>query len=169
MTALWSPLTNQTPTAAQFATLVPRPAAKLGDTARASTTSLTADPDLSVAVDASVAYKVELQIQYTQGATGQLVVAWSAPSGATLDWSAYMLDQGVTAGNVGSIRPLGRAVGDNLTMGGNLSIITTALVFGRLVTSTTAGTLSLTWAQSVSNATAVTVKAGSFMVLTQIA
>lgn len=149
--------------------LLPIRAVSSADTARASTTTLAVDPFLQVAVAANAEYDFKMQLFYFQGATGQLVAKFSGPTSATLDWSAWMLDQGVTASNTGSIRPLKRLITDTLTFGGNLSVACSALVSGRIQTFSTAGTFSFLWAQSVSNATAVTVQSGSFMTLQQIA
>lgn len=148
--------------------LIPITAVKSGDSVKISNTTITADPHLVIAVAANAVYDVELVVFYTQGTTGQLLAHFTGPTSATFDWSAWMLDQGVTAGNVGSVRPLRRSITDTLTMGGN-TIASTALIKGRLAVSSTAGTFSFDWAQAVSQATVLTVMSGSYMVVRQIA
>jgi len=148
--------------------LLPIRAAKAADTTLVSTTTFSNDPDLFIGVSANCEYDIAVQLFYTQGAVGQLLIAWTAPALATFDWMAVALDNSVTASNAGSVRLLARTVSDTQQFGGNTSP-GAARVTGRLVVGTTPGTLQLRWAPSASSGTGTVVKAGSYMVGTQIA
>src|SRR5262249_54870488 len=64
-------------------------AAKAADTSRASTTTLTNDPDLTVAVDASKSYELAMTLVYTATpSTGDLKYAFTVPAGAVFTGSA---------------------------------------------------------------------------------
>lgn len=169
MTGLPTFQPNMQPTAAQMATLVCRQAFKAGDTARALTTTLTADPDLSVAVDASATYEVSMHVMYTQGTLGQLFMGFTGPAGATFDWGLIGLAVGTTASDTGSFTASACTIGTTKAVGGNISPANFVRVEGRLVVDVTSGSLTYRWAQSASNATGVTVKAGSYMIARQIA
>lgn len=168
MTGLPTFQPNMQPTAAQWATLVPRSAFKASDTARASTTTLTADPDLSVAVDASAAYEISLHVIYTQGTLGQLFMGFTGPAAATFDWGLIGLAVGTTASDTGSFTASACTIGTTKAVGGN-TIANFIRVEGRLLVDVTSGSLTYRWAQSASSATGVTVKAGSYMIARQIA
>lgn len=161
---------NGHPTGAQMTSLLPTRAAKAADTSTASSIVLVADPDLLLPVAATSEYEVTLHVIYTAGGTGLITVGFTGPAGATFDWYTDGLANTVTATDSGIATFLARALTDtkNLGAAGAATPVVTR-ISGRLVTSVTAGTLTFRWAQSVSSATGTTVKAGSFMVLRQIA
>jgi hypothetical protein len=141
--------------------MLPQSAVKASGTSRASSTTLTADPVLTVPVVASATYDVELSLLYNGAATGagDLKYQWSVPSGATFaGWS-----EGIT-------NPLGVGVGSvtassvQVSYGNGTGNPLGCKVSGTLFMSTTGGNLVLTWAQNTSNATATTLMAGCKLV-----
>lgn len=168
MSALWTPTAGLELTAAEMVQLMPITAVKLSDVAQASTTTLVNDAALFIPVAANASYEVSMFVIYTQGTVGQLKFGWSAPSGATFDWTCLGLVISVTAADNGSYTAQALTVSDTKTVGG-ASTNTVLQVSGRLVTSSTSGTLNMKWAQSASSATGTSVKAGSFIVGRQIA
>ncbi|MFE5675116.1 hypothetical protein ACFQ7B_07500 [Streptomyces erythrochromogenes] len=141
---------------------------KSGDTGRPSTTTLAADPHLALAVAANATYAVEGFIDY-DGAfgAGGLKIDFTLPASATMRWGLL--------GNV--VSDINQKASTNTTdQTGNLSVgtygtggtHTHALLSGHLTTAGTAGTMTLRWAQSASNATATTVYAKSRMRLRRI-
>lgn len=155
-------------TAAALTSLLPVRASKPSDTTVVSTTTIAADPDLAVAVVANAEYEIDLHLIYAQGTTAQLTFGWTGPASATMTWFPIGLDVTVTASQTGSVRVVPQTIGSTQTYGGN-STPTTCGAFGRLITSATAGLLTLRWGPSVSNATGLTLKADSYLVAKQIA
>lgn len=145
-------------TAATLQAMVGLKASKGADTARTSTTTLAADPDLSVTLAANSVYIVGLLLLYKGGTTGSsdLKFSWSLPSAATLA-GEYM----------GIFNPIGLIstpiTGSSVTVTytngtGNSYPVT---IEATVTTSSTAGTFALTWAQNTSSGTATTLMAGS--------
>lgn len=155
-------------TAAQLAALLPVRAFKPSDTVVVSTTTITADPDLLIPVLASAEYEIDMQLIYTQGTVGQLVLGWTGPTLATLDWVCYDLTTTVTASDIGSVSVQARGITDLKTIGGNTATVVVRAT-GRLVTASTPGSLVFRWGPSAVSATGTTVKAGSYLVGRQIA
>ena len=161
----WTP--GQVLTASDVNTwFVPLAAVKTSDTARASTTTLTADPDLTFSVAANSTYFVELVLIYT-GASGTNFFQWdfNMPASATYVYSfVYQNSAGTT--NVQQQNGGTSAAWANTTGVGNFQSME---IKGTLTTVGTAGTFALTWAQHSSGATNTTLRAGSQMVARRIA
>ncbi|MEV4846140.1 hypothetical protein AB0K20_23345 [Micromonospora matsumotoense] len=136
------------------------------DTARASTTTLAADPDLALPVIAGAVYVLSAYVAHTYDAACDFKFSWSGPSGATMtNWTA---DWRTTDGNEisGAFASLGSVV--PITSGsGTLSQPLWA--HGLLIIGGTAGTLALTWAQNTSSVNPATVRAGSTLRLERVA
>lgn len=169
---LTSFLAGQTLTAAALNALntaitgvTPLIAIKAGNTSRASTSTLAADPELFVALTPSLTYVVDSLLMYDAGATGLFQCYWSVPAGATVVGVPWGLSTTVTANSEGIIRtvPTGTGMGANGS-GNQVSARPAAYV----VMGATAGNLSLTWAQQVSNATATVLHTGSWIRAIQI-
>jgi hypothetical protein len=111
-----------------------RSAYKGTQTDRASTITPAADPDLVVSVEANSRYEVTAIVGWVNGGGG-MRIDFTGPSGATMLW----------VDNDGS---LATSIGTDLTF--NVTVGTT--LKGTLVTSGTAGSLTLRWAQNSSNA-----------------
>lgn len=178
-----TPLAGQRLTASLLRSMQLQVARKTADTARASTTTTTADPHLQFTVSANAVYMWWGWIKYDGATSGDLVITFSAPSGALGAWGGhgpgslvitssnapalqtdtvstqgYMLR--VEANDVTQLRTFGcLGVGTPLTIPIN----------GLLRVGSTDGTWSLNWAQSVSNATATTLYTDSYIALQRIA
>lgn len=149
-----------TPTVTVLNEMLPLEAMKAGNTSRTSTTALTADPDLVFALEANATYDFEMELLYNGGTNGSsdLKFAFTGPAG-----------YGMTLGNISVTIPAGVGIGGGTqattftsgTVGAGNALMTR--VTGRLTTSSTAGNLTLTWAQNTSSATATTLTAGSKM------
>jgi hypothetical protein len=126
-------------------------AIKPTDTNRASTTTLTADPHLTVDVVPDAVYDVECIGVWT-GAAGGFKASWSVPTGSTMVWTDN--------DGVGVTTPTG-TVSFTGTTGTSFK--------GTLSTSETAGAITLLWAQASSNASATSLRAGCALKLTRIA
>lgn len=124
---------------------------KAADTSRTSTVTAAADTHLTLPVVASATYIVEAVLVWTNGGGG-FRADWSAPSGATMVWTD---NDGAGAA----------ALGTDLTFS-----VTTGTTFqGALVMSTTAGSLTLRWAQNTSDAAATVLLAGCYLKLERVA
>ena len=147
-----------------------RYATKPGDTSRASTTTLTADPDLSVAVDASKSYWLDILILYTAASgSGDFKYTFGAPTGAVFYGTAVVIAADTLVAAF-TYSPSGGATisTTELVVSAGSGAIPVRLS-GVLTTSTTAGNLALSWAQNTSSGTATVVKAGSYMCLRRVA
>lgn len=132
---------------------------KTADTSRSSTTTLTADPHLTLSVAANAVYAVHVSLAYQAGTTEDMKTDFTVPSGATMDTTRYL-------NNIGTHQTIATAatVGIWQGSGGNEG----ATMWGTLVTSS-AGTFALRWAQNTSGATATILRAMSSMTLQRIA
>lgn len=159
-------LAGQRITASLLSSMQPQVVIKLADESRASTTTMANDSELSLSVEANATYALTSYIVYSQnlaaGASAGIAIGWSGPTSATLRWTSggtsgptATTTQDVTAQPIGSTRSLPA----------NLSTFMAAMVFGKLVTSSTAGTLYLQWAQVASDATPTIVRSDSWMQL----
>ncbi|MGW1761008.1 hypothetical protein [Streptomyces mirabilis] len=125
--------------------------AKAADTSRTSTATVAADPHLTLPVVASATYIVEAVVVWTNGGGG-FRASWTAPSGATMVWTDN--DGGGSS-----------ALGTDLTFS-----VTTGTTFqGALIVGTTAGSLTLRWAQNSSNTGATVLLAGCYLKLERVA
>jgi len=134
-------------------------AIKSADTGRASTTTLAADPDLTVAVLANTAYLVRISMLYKSGTTntGDLKIGFSVPTGATFAGGFLCISNPLGV----AIFPVPTASTVMVSYGNGTSNPLWCEVTANLVVSTTAGNFTLTWAQNTSSGTATTLMAGS--------
>lgn len=142
-------------TAALLGKAIPGFAYKAAQTSLSSSTALTADPDLVVALNASTVYEVRMVLaNCSGGASGGLSYAFTVPAGTTGDYCAV---QNSLAGTIQLL--------DSGSWTATLATNCNAgvLVTGLLITGGNAGNLTLTWAQNTSNATATVVGADSFL------
>ena len=162
-------------TAGLLLSMLPQTVYKAGNTDRSATTTLADDPDLTVQIAANAVYEVEMRIFYatTTGAGGPLFkTAWTVPSGATGNRSA--MGPGSTAVDGGA---------DNMAMHSGVHNPSTTVTYGGrnsstsqavaietgTITTVSAGTLALQWAQATSSASPVRVGTGSRMTVRRIA
>lgn len=139
---------------------------KTSDTSRASTTTLTADPDLQFAVAANAKYYFSGTFYYTGGTQGSsdFKIGWTFPAGLTMIIAKSFIDTtGAWVGGTVSVQTDTPVFGTAVTLGNR-----TVQMSGTIFVSSTAGTLALTWAQNTSNATATVLKAGSGLILVRV-
>lgn len=161
-------LSGQEITPELLALIVPLEARKLADEPRSNAT-LATDSTLFVPVAAQAAYEVTGYIIYSQNlaasATSGITIGWSAPAGATFQWTSggtsgttATTTQDVTVQNLAATRGLPSNLGTRMS----------GIPFGTLVTSVTAGTFALRWAQVATSATATIVHADSWIRLRRV-
>ncbi|MEU3095500.1 hypothetical protein ABZ690_11945 [Streptomyces sp. NPDC006967] len=163
--------TAQRITAGLLQSMLPQFALKPSDTNRASTTTLADDPDLQIELEANATYRVEFYIGYSSLAVAGFKTAWTTPSGATGLRSCW----GAGTSPTSTTLPTGD---------GRWGIhgMTTAAEYGTRnstnqamawetgeVTTTSAGTLALQWAQVTSDASETRVAARSYLRVERLA
>jgi len=150
---------------------VPLVAVKTANESVTNSTSLQNDDHLSVTVAPNSVYLVHCFVWVTNsGWQAGLRVGWYGPSGATLNWTtqAPHTSSPESVSNPISVNAFG-SIGD----GGDIRVISVtdsaSVLQGLLQTSSSGGTFGLRWAQSSSNASAVTVKSGSHLFVNAVA
>lgn len=146
---------------------VPLAAYKASDTSRASNTTQASDPDLTVAVAANCTYWVDVWLNYEGGTQGSsdLKLGFAVPSGATLRSSATFTGQSGGSNTEGYYASGGSALTPGTNGAGNIRGF---ILHGTLAVSSSAGSLTLSWAQNTSSGTATTIHTGSVLVLQRI-
>jgi hypothetical protein len=126
------------------------------------------DTHLLLPVVANATYELEGYIAY-DGAfnAGDMKADWSAPAGASMRWSL----NAPAPGGAAAYASQSATIGTPLTAGtyGTGGTQTSASVRGLLITSGTAGTLQLRWAQNTAHASTLTLYAKSWIRLHRIA
>lgn len=156
---------------------------KTSDTPRSATTSRTADPHLAydglanavyifdgyLKIDGDNTADVSLQLTVPTGALGEML-AWGAGNNVIGSTAAPALQSNVSDARGYMIRTETMDVNAARTFG-LLGVGTTMgmVVNGIVRMSTTAGTISIDWAQAVSNATATTLYTDSWLRFQRIA
>lgn len=146
---------------------------KQADESRNTTTTLADDSELSVALEASTTYFVDITFTFTAGATPDF--KWAYHYSGTLTRSIVFEGAREPAGTTsgGSGDNLGPPTNNNPTffttptaraLVGVAALVGGAHIRGVLVTNS-AGNLKLQWAQNVSDASNVTVQAGSYIAI----
>lgn len=132
-----------------------------------TSTTLTADPNLSVTLLPSAVYRLEATlIVSTTDAAGDISLQWQLPGASTGEW-AFIGQDASSAGTSGSISTQAVTSGPTVmgaVRGADLTVQATGLV----ETDSAGGAFTLLWARSGSFGT-VTLKARSHMVLTRVA
>lgn len=141
---------------------VPLAVVKSSDTGRASTTTLTADPDLQLALAASSQYQFDMRILYKGGTNGSSDMQFSVSGPTGMGGHYWMMRHQISSLTLNDVLvnsfPTTVNIGTNGT-GNPIAIF----VSGCLTTGGTAGTIAFNWAQNTSNATATTVMASSYI------
>jgi hypothetical protein len=150
--------------------MLPLHAAKASSTPRPSVTVISPDPDLLLPVEANAQYLIHFYLRISGNPAADMDIQFTTPAGCTGSYS-------VTG------RLAGGAVGDadvrtstRLTFNVETTYSTPSTSAaqsnhgaGRLITGPNAGTLSIDWAQTVSNATASVMESDSWLTLKRIA
>jgi hypothetical protein len=139
---------------------VPDMVVKGSDQNITSSITLTSDSALFQAVEANALYTFNLVLLYTAISAANINMMFIGPAGATMN-SGIM---GFSSAGGGAFGATTRAIASAVVFGGT-GIVVPLFWQGTLQTSSTAGTFQFQWAQSVSNGTAATVKAGSSLSL----
>jgi hypothetical protein len=154
-------------TAAQLEAIVCRIVVKGADEPVTSTTTLQNDDALTITVAANTIYRAKLMLVYDGLAAADFKYSLSGPTGTTYPaWKTYGLDT-ADAAVIGSVY---RGLGAFPALHGALGVGTSLLIDGGGIVNVGAnpGSVTVQWAQITSNATATSVKAGSFFELQQV-
>ena len=146
---------------------------KTANTTRASTTTFTNDPDLTVNLDASATYSVEMHLFYAAIDAERLKTQWATPASSTGFRTCVGPDQGqiLSSGTSGGQGRWGVHNFNTACTYGNRNsgtLLCYALERG-LVTTTSSGTLALQWTQATSGTTGALLSAGTYMRVKRIA
>jgi hypothetical protein len=148
---------------------------KSATTNRASTTTLTNDPDLTYAITATGTYRVQVFAGWSTNGGAQGINANLNYSGAISNGIANYEIYSVTGADSTSVAsltyPLATTVtGQGLTSGNaDNGGIFTPYVIDSVFQATNVGTVAFAWAQFTSSATNLSVTAGSYMIVTRLA
>jgi hypothetical protein len=161
---------GQRATADLLTSMLPLHAAKASSTSRASTIAISADPDLQLPVVANAQYLITFYLRISGNATADMDIQFTTPAGCTGGYGVTGRLAGTSAGD-GDIRTSTRL---SFNVETQFSTPSTAAAqinhgAGRLITSATAGTFSIDWAQTVSSATASVMESDSWLMLKRIA
>lgn len=178
-----TPLAGQRLTASLLRSMQPQTLRKTADTSITASTSPTADPHLTFDVTASAVYVWWGWLKYDGATAGDLLVSFTAPSGALGEWAGH--GTGITV--IGSsstptletdtVRTNGymqRTESNDVTQSRSFGALgvgnaLTVDIKGTLRVGSTAGTWALAWAQNASSATATTLYTDSYIALQRIA
>ena len=146
---------------------VPLAVVKPSDTGRNSTTTPTADPDLTVPVAAGASYEVRATIQYKGGTNGASDAQFgiSAPASST-GFSIVTRQQITSFPTTTTDRNALGAVSNAGTNGTGNTL--PCRIDAQVTTAGTAGNVAVIWAQNTSSGTNTTVIAGSCIVAQRI-
>ena len=147
-------------------------AVKAADESVTSSTTLQNDDHLLFALEANATYALDGYLYYSGAAdggtgAGGLKMDWTLPASASMHWSSFAVNSGTNPlTNYDAVSQVNTDVRNYATNG------PTALSMqpkGVILTGGTPGTAQSRWAQVNSNATATTIKAGSWLRLQRIA
>ncbi|MBB2909329.1 hypothetical protein FHS43_000575 [Streptosporangium becharense] len=141
-------------------------ARKTVNTDRTNTTTLTADPHLSVNLAANSSYLLDMLVLMASGATPGFRQGWIVPAGVTGTWASRHV--------VASTGFTGEAFADFGTTTvvvpgqGTPSPISSIRISGVVTVGATAGPLTYRWAQNTAGSGTTTVRADSYMRLEKL-
>lgn len=138
-------------------------AIKTVDTPR-DTSTILADPHLTLAVAANAVYIAELSIAWTGGTTPDIQWNFSGPAGATFPRYRHLANDGTAAAVMGISSTLAFVNARSAITGTDYGLD----IKGILRTSVTAGNFAFCWGQNVTNAIDTTLYTDSFMRLTRV-
>lgn len=138
---------------------------KTANTSRPSTTTPTDDPHLTMAVEASSVYAIEMFWKFsTSGSTGGFKYAFGLPTGATFDAEFDATES--SGSNYEFVVDSTSSHTGNVNSGATTRVVAT--IKGQLTT-TDAGTFAFRWSQVSSDAAATIVYAGAWLKVSKIA
>lgn len=145
-------------------------AVKTVDTTINNSSTLVADPELTVLAPAGAVYEVHAILHYEATTTADLKVGISAPSDATLKWGPNALVSSATATS-GQIQTVTRGIapGASISIGGaGAGSAMTCMAVG-VLSLLTGGTVAVMWSQNTAEASDAIVRSLSSLVLRRIA
>lgn len=143
---------------------------KTADESVTSSTTLQDDDHLFFPIGVSEAWAFEFIVFYTGDAAGDIQFAITVPAGfSLLRWSFLGLSPSLaTLPNTTLLYPAITASGTANSFAGTVTgADTMALIKGIVVNGATSGNVKLQWAQNSSNASATTVRSGSYLIANQ--
>jgi hypothetical protein len=147
-------------------------------TAKASNTTFSADPHLTLAMEANATYVIKLVGFLTGSATAGGDYKWrfTFPAGATVSAGQIGMGQGNTSDVATSTADFAAGYGQTTSptastqwLGAIAAAPTMHIVEGLAITGGTAGSLTLEWAQVTSNGVGTTLLPGSYLRLERVA
>jgi hypothetical protein len=148
--------------------MLPITARKGSDTPKTSTTVLTADADIVLPLEANATYDLIAMFQYTAALASGFSAQWTYPASAVGSFGISSRDTTTASASFSADATLGNNLTSLINAGGINANLGSVNIIGSFTTAGTAGNLTLTWAQSVSNATSTILKAGSYCKITRI-
>lgn len=129
------------------------------------------DDELFLPALANAQYHFTLMLLHDAGATERFKMQFTAPTGAAVNWGIHNvhINEVDSSTTVNDVSMPSRVLADAQSIGGGPSAGTCSFIEGVLTTSTTAGNLTLQWAQNTSGGTATRVRAGSVLKMKRIA
>lgn len=160
-------------TAELLRSMLPEVIVKPGTTERASTTTLTIDPDLQFEGVAGAQYLIEFNLMPAALANTDFKTEWTVPNDASGLKAVLGPGSSAADGNADNIamRAGVHQFGTDITYNGVRNNNANAFLvqeFG-IVTLVSGGTIGLNWAQGTSNATPTILYGGSYMRVTRLA
>ncbi|MEI5100286.1 hypothetical protein RB200_19385 [Streptomyces sp. PmtG] len=166
-----TPLAGQRATATLLRSMQPQTVRKTADESRAATTTFLDDTHLVFPAEAAAVYTMVGWIKYFADPTPDIKMQFAVPSGCLGEWAWLMPGSGTAAGATTgySIRTETNDVASFRTGYGTSDTTQFTPVSGLFRMSTTAGNISLQWAQNTSNATATVLYTDSWLTFLRIA
>lgn len=164
-------LAGQRITAALLRSMLPQVVRKTADTSRAATTTFADDPHLTYEVEANAVYVMDGWIKYFADPTPDIKFQFTTPTGTLGEWAWVMPGSGTAAaGTTGySVRTETNDVGGSRTGYGTSDTSMFTPVSGLWRVASTAGSITLQWAQNTSSATSTGVFTDSWLRFQRIA
>ncbi|OII60598.1 hypothetical protein BJP40_09565 [Streptomyces sp. CC53] len=154
-------------TASLLTNMLPLAVAKNSATDRASVTSTSPDPDLQLTLEASAVYLLDGLIIVSGPVAADLRCLVAGPAGASGTW--MLIAPGVaSATEPDDVRPRAFSLG-SVAAYGLPPTSASGFALRAYISTVSAGTASFDWSQQTSDATAVSVAAGSHLLAHRIA
>lgn len=162
-------LAGQRITASLLTLMLPNVVYKTASEDRTATTALTADSDLQATLEANAIYHVTMQIHYATSTVAGFQTDWTVPAGASggrssISAGAASNTSSDTTGNFG-VHNFSTVVNH----GNRNSTNQLWLMEEGMVTTKSAGTIALRWAQVTSDASITRVGSNSVMLIRRLA
>lgn len=158
-------------TADKLNSMLPMFARKTADETVNNTTTVQNDNELLFSVEANAIYALDGWIKYSSSTTADISFDWTVPTGALGEWGGWAVGRNAADSvNGNTIRTDSNDIAGARTFGGTgEGVSLTAIIYGTLRTSSTAGTYQFQWAQAAADATDTVVYSDSWLRLQRIA